>query len=400
MNDLAHAKAQRDAALAAQQEDQLQDGPPAWFDESGPPTGTAPEGPRPIPFEWATSIDDDASGDVPEIVEGFLTAGGMTVAYGDSHSGKSYLFAHLGLCIASGLPWLGQRTVPGAVIYVAAEGAGSIRQRLRAYRKHFGGLPVRFGLVKTSINMMSPNADLEALVALIRAKGAEIVQPVSLVIIDTLARSMPGGNENDGIDMGKVVAGGDRVRQETGAHVLWVHHCGKDAAKGARGWSGLRAATDTEIEVTKDEVQRLHFAEITKQRDLGTLGLRVCGRLLPVELGKNQWGNPIEACVVQDVEGPTPPRRDTKKQPKGTETAMEALRELSADSRRLSTQTTVTPGGKRLVSVEKWQERFYARRGTSSDESASTRRSEWSRAKKALIDSRRVGVWEGDAWIW
>ena len=35
---------------------------------------------------------------------------------------------------------------------------------------------------------------------------------------------------------------------------MLVHHTGKDTAKGARGHSLLRAATDTEIEVKREEV--------------------------------------------------------------------------------------------------------------------------------------------------
>ena len=31
----------------------------------------------------------------------------------------------------------------------------------------------------------------------------------------------------------------------------WVHHCGKDAARGAGGHSSLRAATDVELEITR-----------------------------------------------------------------------------------------------------------------------------------------------------
>ncbi len=49
--------------------------------------------------------------------------------------------------------------------------------------------------------------------------------------------------------MGALVRCMDLIRQETGACVLFVHHSGKDAAKGARGHSLLRAAIDTEIEV-------------------------------------------------------------------------------------------------------------------------------------------------------
>jgi hypothetical protein len=82
--------------------------------------------------------------------------------------------------------------------------------------------------------------------------GAAARYPIRLVVVDTLSRAMAGGNENAPDDMSAFIRNIDRIRQETGAHVLIVHHCGKDAAKGARGHSCLRAATDTKIELSHD----------------------------------------------------------------------------------------------------------------------------------------------------
>src|SRR4051812_18886432 len=70
-----------------------------------------------------------------------------------------------------------------------------------------------------------------------------------MVVIDTLFRALAGGNENACEDMGTVVANADRIRAATGACVLMIHQCGKDAVRGMRGHSSLKAATDSEIEV-------------------------------------------------------------------------------------------------------------------------------------------------------
>ncbi len=268
--------------------------------------------PRRIPFQWASAINDDPKDDIREIVEGVLTAGGMSCMYGESNSGKSYFASDLGFSMVRGVPWLGKRLERGAVIYVAAEGAASIRQRTRAYRKKHRTRVDAFGLVSTSISLLSPSADAAALVALIKEKASEIGEAVLLVIIDTLARVMAGGDENAAQDMGRLVAAGDQIRHETGAHVLFVHHSGKNALMGARGHSSLRAALDTELEVTKDEAAKLHTVEIKKQRDLGSVGLRLSARFVPVELGLNQWDDPITACVVEGTEQADVP----KKQPR------------------------------------------------------------------------------------
>lgn len=64
---------------------------------------------------------------------------------------------------------------------------------------------------------------------------------------------------------------GDRSRgasgltRATGATVVLVHHAGKDTSKGARGWSGLRAAADAELEVVRSPEGRL--LRVTKQKE-------------------------------------------------------------------------------------------------------------------------------------
>ena len=60
---------------------------------------------------------------------------------------------------------------------------------------------------------------------------------IGLVVIDTLAH-------------GAAISNRIRIKQQLNAAVLVVHHTGKDASKGARGSSSLKAAVDTEISIT------------------------------------------------------------------------------------------------------------------------------------------------------
>ena len=254
-----------------------------------------------LPLEWASDIDRSQLG-VKEIVSGVLTDGGFSMVYGDSNSGKTYMVMHMCLCIASGRPWLGCEVDRGLVIYVACESAMSIRRRYVAHCQHFGLDNVTgFGIVPATVNLMDPSADVDKLVDLILAQIPAHGEPVQLIVIDTLARAMTGGNENDSADMSRLVSGVDRLREATGTHVMVIHHSGKDAAKGARGHSSLRAGLDTEMEVTADEASGIHTARITKQRDLATKGRRFSARFVSVELGIDQWGKPTTACALEDV---------------------------------------------------------------------------------------------------
>ena len=74
---------------------------------------------------------------------------------------------------------------------------------------------------------------------------------MALVVIDTLARALAGGNENAPEDMGALIGNAKRIQEATGAAVLFVHHSGKDTSRGSRGHSSLKGAADLEIEVTR-----------------------------------------------------------------------------------------------------------------------------------------------------
>jgi hypothetical protein len=104
--------------------------------------------------------------------------------------------------------------------------------------------------------------------------------------------------------MGALVDNSDILRQRTNAHICWIHHTGKDLAKGARGHSSLRAATDTEIEVSHEPASGARIIKVTKQRDLATGGTELAGKLVPVDLGVNGWGKPVTACVVEGADVP------------------------------------------------------------------------------------------------
>ena len=80
---------------------------------------------------------------------------------------------------------------------------------------------------------------------------------------------MAGGDENSSMDMGAFVAACDDLKSKTRAHIEIIHHAGKDAARGARGHSLLRAATDTELEIVTAGARR-GLIRSAKQRDIAS----------------------------------------------------------------------------------------------------------------------------------
>jgi hypothetical protein len=94
------------------------------------------------------------------------------------------------------------------------------------------------------------------------------------------------------------VAACARLREAAGGtHVLVVHHCGKDTARGARGHSSLRAATDVELEVTKNGEDGTGCVTVTKSRDEPGAS-RFGFKLEAVDLGTNAKGRTVTTCVA------------------------------------------------------------------------------------------------------
>lgn len=232
-----------------------------------------------------------ATGSPPEWrIQEVIPEADLVVVYGESGSGKSFFTLDLAQAIARGEPWRGKRVKQGRVAYIAAEGAGGFRNRVNAYkREHKLDTTDLFVLADSPSFLHAPH--VHAVIASLKAIG-----PVAVVIVDTLAQVTPGGAENSSEDMGKVISHCRAIRKQTGALVVLIHHAGKDASKGARGWSGLRAAADAEIEIVRAEHDRV--ATITKQKD-GEDGAEFGFKLRTVPIGVNEAGDVISSCVLE-----------------------------------------------------------------------------------------------------
>jgi len=231
-----------------------------------------------------------------ELIEGLMTIGSTTVVYGDSNSGKTFFALSIAAAVSTGVTCYGRQVDPGLVVYLACEAPGSIRTRLQAIKKYHGVDLPNIAVVPIPLNFYSGEADAADVISAIKAIEEAKGIPVRLVIADTLARMSAGANENSGEDMGPVMARFEQVCISTGAAMMIIHHNGKDAARGARGWSGIRAHIDTEIEVV--EKDGIRSASITKQRELPSKGDSIYFKLEIVEMGLSKFGATSTTCVA------------------------------------------------------------------------------------------------------
>lgn len=331
-----------------------------------------------LPFVWFADARPNL--DANDFVEGLLTSGSMSVIYGPSNCGKTFFVIDLALHVAWGREWRGRIVDQGAIVYLSLEGAQGVQNRMKAFDMHHKCGPLPFIAMPKPINLLNEDADVRAVIHLVEYVAAKTGLPVRMVIVDTLSRAMAGGNENSSEDMTALIGNCDRIKHETGTHVCIVHHSGKEEAKGARGHSSLRAATDTEIEIKRDPELTRSVARIAKQRDL-----EACDPLaftLQVEtLGTNRRGKPVTSCVVVEAAATVVIGRGNQIASKETKALMIAQRLLEdcADEQVSSGTGEIFTG----ILTASWRDALRAS-GTIDRDNNETARRQFNRLRKSL----------------
>ncbi|MDY0037964.1 MAG: AAA family ATPase [Zoogloea oleivorans] len=181
------------------------------------------------------------------LIDGVMEMPCTGMVFGASGSGKSFFVLDLAFHVALGRPWLGKAVKEGPVIYVCGEGRHGIPRRLKAWEKHHGvKLPKGRFLVSEQRLSFEPEIVAE-MIQSIDLLAEQIGRPV-LVIIDTMARALPGSSdENSAKDTNGFFNECDRLQAKYGCSVVVVHHTGHGDGKRARGSSAIRGVLDTEI---------------------------------------------------------------------------------------------------------------------------------------------------------
>lgn len=187
------------------------------------------------------------------LIEGLIEERGLAVLYSLPKLGKTFIVLDWCLCVATGRPWLGRPVIKGPVVYVCAEGVGGLPKRYRALYTHYGlkAPPPDFYTITRGVNLLDTTSVAEAIAAV----EALDVQP-ALIVLDTYARSMVGGEENSAKDTGRVIEAFDRLRFTLNSAVLCNHHTGKDGGS-ERGSGALRGAADTMLMLNKGPADSL-----------------------------------------------------------------------------------------------------------------------------------------------
>jgi hypothetical protein len=199
------------------------------------------------------------------LVEPFLRDGCVTELFGAFGTYKSFVAA----------AWSAR--APGLAVYGSAEGAPHDLGKTFSAWEQAAGEPARVVCIPHAVNMLD-QGDADKLSATLRSLG----EPVRLLVIDTLARNMPGGNENSPEDMGRFVGLLDRLRAEFGCACLVLHHSGHDHKERGRGHSSWPSAVDVSVKLEKTATPLEAKLTCTKMRGAAVFDPRVI-RLEPMD---------------------------------------------------------------------------------------------------------------------
>ncbi len=258
------------------------------------PPGAVPIVPEKPRFQLLTAAELDALPPQEWLIPGLVVRRGLLAIVGPAASGKSFLATDLGHHVAAGAPtWFGYR-IKGAVpvCFVVLEGQGGISGRAKANRAHHGdpGPSVRYLL--SPFRLLEPGDVEQLAAAVVAALGRGCV-----VIIDTLAQSTPGADENSGVDMGLIVAAAMRLQALIDGLVILIHHTGKTEGKGPRGHSSLIGALDGSFEVARDGDRRTWTSRKVKDGLDGVIH-RFTLKVVPVGNEPDEDGVLASSCVV------------------------------------------------------------------------------------------------------
>ena len=178
----------------------------------------------------ARDMFDNPTPEPPAIIDGVLRKGAKMICTGDSKSGKTCLLTNLAICIAEGWEWLGHQCMQGKVLYINMEVMQSdFEARYKAVYKSYGKRATDKGKDNFEFwNLRGKAQPLEKLAPKIirRCRG----QGYLAIIVDPIYK-VQGGDENSAEAIGKFCGLFDKIAEDTGASLIYVHH----HAKGAQG---------------------------------------------------------------------------------------------------------------------------------------------------------------------
>lgn len=260
-------------------------------------------------------------------IDGVLPSNAVSMVYGETQAGKSFLMIDWSGHIVTGRDWAGRKVKQGPVAYIVTEDEDDYLRRLDAWGMEYGenidDLPFHFfpdGVqLLCSESVDSLIADLKALPQL----------PV-LVVIDTLGKALTdcgtaAEGETNATEANRALMNAERIRKATGAAVVLVNHPTKPTSHTRSGTP--RASKNMRGSAAFKQGSRM-VARLEGMADAGATVTLTCEKLKGKKFGpitrmaiEHTLDNGQTALVFRDsgewvADAPKPQRTNTSSKPK------------------------------------------------------------------------------------
>jgi hypothetical protein len=225
---------------------------------------------------------------------------GLAAFYGGPGTVKTFVLIDLFRRIACGGLWGGRDVEPGPVVYIAAEGGGGIKKRIKGLKKFIAeqNLPanIPFYLITVAPNFGTGEDDRVELIQCIEALG---IQPAAIGI-DTAAQSLGGADEN-GQGMAQLVINGTALFNYFKCLVVFVHHVPLSDDKRLRGGTNLIGALDVSILLEREKGSMTASLTVMKLKDEDDFQ-KFTVHLTRIVVCSDKKGREVSTLVVESVE--------------------------------------------------------------------------------------------------
>jgi hypothetical protein len=222
-----------------------------------------------LKLTWVHQTEDDD--ERQWLVYGMFAKGEMSVLFGEPSAGKSIVAAEVAFHVAHAMPWFGMETSKTTVLYYAAERAKLVKRRLRGLEDYHEIDDTTRIVIGSGALDIRNERDTGRFINDINQASDESGEKVGLVFLDTFSRSLNGGDENSQSDVGNAVKNMQRIVDETGVHLMAIHHVGVslDAKKRMRGSSVLTGGIDKSFLVTQPKKGEIVIAGVKDNDPVG-----------------------------------------------------------------------------------------------------------------------------------
>lgn len=369
---------------------------------AGPVAGTGEEGSGPRVYTAGRSdavkpfvlvrASDMAARAPTFLIRDVMETSSLACIFGDPGCGKSFMSLHMACCVATGTPFFGLPVKQGVVIYLAGEGHGGLARRVSAWEAETGASMTDAPLFISAVApRLLDDAHTEAVATAVADVAGSEGAPC-LIVVDTLARSFVGGDENSSQDMGRFIAALDAMKNVyPGCTVLVVHHTGHADKGRARGSMALLGSMDAEY-ICRKEGDAITLGN-TKMKDAATFSPKGFA-LKSVTLGVDDEGREYGSAVLVASDVVT---KASKKKPASGKyaVALQALSEALIEDGRIISGPNYP--NRPVVSMSKWRD-MCRRHGISNTDTDEAAKKAFQRSKDKLVEDGFVRQFDDFVW--